>query len=122
MIRYLKIAFLLALAVGLLIVAMANRSMVTLTLLPPTLAEYASFNWVISLPLYMVVFIGIALGLLIGFIWEWLREAKHRQTIVEREKQVKRLKNEVLRLRGERSESEYDVIAILDNSAVAKAS
>ncbi len=31
-----------------------------------------------ELPLFLVIFAGILVGLLIGFVWEWFREAKHR--------------------------------------------
>ena len=32
----------------------------------------------LELPLFLVIFGGIVAGLLIGFVWEWFREHKHR--------------------------------------------
>ena len=121
MIRFLKYLFLAALAVVLLTVALANRQEVTLTLLTPELADFARFNWTVETPLFLVVFGGIVAGLLIGFVWEWLREAKHRQTVAARERQVRDLKKEVIKLRGQKTDTEDDVIAILEKAPARKA-
>mgnify|MGYP007046329762 CR=1 FL=1 len=60
MIRYIRYAFLAALAVVLIAVAMANRGFVTLNILPAALADLTRFSWSISLPLYVVIFASIA--------------------------------------------------------------
>ena len=116
MIRYIKYAILIVLALGLLVLCLANRQPVTLTALTPELEQFIGFSWSITLPAYMVVLGGVATGLLIGFIWEWLRESKHRAEVAKRQQQVRTLKREVLKLRGEQSEQKDDVLAILDNA------
>ena len=121
MLRYIKYAFLIVLALCLLVLSLANRETVTLTALTPELERFSGLQYSLDLPLYMVVLGGVALGLLIGFIWEWLREAKHRAEVAKRQQQVRNLKREVLRLRGEKNEQKDDVLAILDNSPTKKA-
>ncbi|HAV08869.1 MAG TPA: DUF1049 domain-containing protein, partial [Rhodobacteraceae bacterium] len=69
--RYLRYAFMGALALCLIAVALANRQVVGLKLLPDGLAEIAGLNPSIELPLFLVIFGGILAGLLIGFVWEW---------------------------------------------------
>jgi lipopolysaccharide assembly protein A len=121
MLRYIKYAFLIVLALCLLVLSLANRETVTLTALTPELEQFSGLQYSLDLPLYMVVLGGVALGLLIGFIWEWLRESKHRAEVAKRQQQVRTLKREVLRLRGEKNEQTDDVLAILDNSPQKKA-
>lgn len=121
MIRFFKILFLLVLAVVLVTVAMANRNPVTLTLLTPELAEFARFNWQQEVPLFLVVFGGIAVGLLIGFFWEWLRESKHRQEVAKRQSQVRTLNRELKRLRGEKTAGQDDVLALLEDTSSRRA-
>ena len=122
MIRILKYLILFLLAVALVVVAMANRQEVTLTLLPPELAELSGMAVAVQLPLFLVILGGVATGLLLGFIWEWLREAKHRQEVARRQEQVRALKREVVKLRGKNHPGNDDVLALLEQSPESKAS
>lgn len=114
--RYIRYAFLGALAIVLVSVSLANRGMVELRLMPSALTELAGFDWVISLPLFVVVLGGIAGGLVIGFFWEWLREHKHRREASVKAKEVTKLEREVTRLKGKQSEGKDEILAILDEA------
>ncbi|MGR3503600.1 LapA family protein [Pseudaestuariivita sp.] len=118
--RYIKYAFLAVLAVILVCVALANRQVVTLNSIPTGLQEMpgagmASYS--VDLPLYVVIFIGIAAGLLIGFTWEYLREIKHRATASRKTREAKELEREVKRLKAQRNEGKDDVLALLDEAS-----
>ena len=115
--RYIRYAFLAALAVVLVSIAMANRGVVTLKLLPSGLEDFAGVNWQIDLPLFIVVFGGIVAGLIIGFIWEWLREYKHRREATVKTKEARRLEREVTRLKGEKAEGKDEVLALLEEAS-----
>lgn len=117
MIRYVKYLFLLTLAVALVTVALANRETVTLRALPPDLAVLAGVDWVIELPMFIVIFGGLAGGLLIGFVWEWLREMKHRATASRKIREVSKLERELATLRDIKGAPQDDVIALLDKRA-----
>ena len=80
MFRALRLVFLAAVAVVLIALAMANRDIVTLRALPADAGDFLGYSWSIQVPLFAVVFAGILLGLLVGFVWEWMREYKLRQT------------------------------------------
>jgi uncharacterized integral membrane protein len=116
MIRLFKLVFLVVIAAVLLTVGLANRQMVTLSLLTPELAELTGIARQVDLPLYGVAFGGVAAGLLIGFLWEWMREAKHRHEAAKRQRQVRDLKREVIKLRGEKNEGKDEVLALLEES------
>ncbi|EYD70821.1 lipopolysaccharide assembly protein LapA domain-containing protein [Limimaricola hongkongensis] len=115
--RALRIAFWGIVAICLVILGLANRGMVTLRLLPEGLSGLFGITPDITMPLYAVVLIGVALGLLIGFVWEWLREYRHRSVARKRAREVNRLEREVDRLRHEKHEGQDDVLALVDRPA-----
>jgi lipopolysaccharide assembly protein A len=114
MIRYLRYLFLGLLALCLVTVAMANRAPVTLRALPQDLSAFFGIGGSIELPLFLVIFGGIAAGLLIGFVWEWFRETKHRSTASTKSREAARLERELAMLRDAKGQPQDDVIALLD--------
>lgn len=112
--RYLKYLFLGVLAAVLLTVSLANRGMVTLRLLPEELGSFAGINWAVDLPLFLVVLIGVAAGLLVGFVWEWLREHKHRTAAAEAQRKAARFEREVAQIRAAQGGAQDDVLALLE--------
>jgi putative membrane protein len=120
MFRYLRYVFLAVLAILLLTVALANRGVVTLNALPADIAAFANLNLALALPLYMVIFASIVAGLMIGFVWEWFREHKHRSSARERAREITRLERELVVLRRETPAAPKDeVLALLDRPAKA---
>ncbi|ETW13606.1 hypothetical protein ATO8_06236 [Roseivivax marinus] len=114
--RYIRYAFLAVLAALLVCVALANLGSVTLRLLPPDVATLLGFQWEGDLPLFLVIFLGIVAGLLIGFVWEWLREYKHRARAARKDAEARKLERELKRTQAERDRGKDEVLAILDNS------
>ena len=115
--RYVKFAFLALVALTLVTVALANRAMIELKLLPAAVSELFGFQERIAMPLYVVIFGGIVAGIVIGFVWEWLREYRIRREAERRRREVNRLARENDRLRAEVHEGEDDVLALLDRPA-----
>ena len=97
-----------------IIEALANRAPVTLKALPEDLAAFTGFAWQIELPLFMVIFGGIIAGLLIGFVWEWFREMKHRSTASRKTREVARLERELAVMKDSQSVPKDDILALLD--------
>ncbi len=115
MIRTLRLIFLFCLALALLTVALANRDPVVVTALPPDLAAFLGWGGQIQLPLFLVIFGGIVAGLLIGFVWEWFREMKHRSAATTNTREVRRLERELAVLKDSSSlPPQDDVLALLD--------
>lgn len=115
--RYIRYAFLAALGIILISVSMANREAVTLKLVPDDLTGLLGINWAISLPLFVVVLGGIAVGLVLGFVWEWLREHKHRRDASRKTREVVQLKREVNQLKDHKHKGKDEVLAILDEAS-----
>lgn len=114
--RYIRYAFLGSLGIILISVSLANRGMVTLKLVPQALAGLFGYDPGISLPLFVVVLGGIAAGLIIGFIWEWMREYKHRRQAGQSTAKVRKLEREVTRLKGEKHQGKDEVLTILEEA------
>ena len=115
--RYLRYFVLGFIAVGLVIVALANRGNVILNLMPELLGDLIGFNVQVRVPLFIVIFLGVGAGLLIGFVWEWLREMKHRNAAKSEHRQVVRLEREVTKLKTETVKEQDDILAILDGGS-----
>lgn len=115
--RYIKYAFLAVTAAALVAVAVANRGMTTLKLLPSGVSDLVGVNQTIALPLFAVILLGVAVGLLVGFIWEWLREFKQRAESARKDNEIKSLKRELRRLKAEKHEGKDEVLAILDEAS-----
>ena len=114
MIRTIRYVLIALLGLALLIVALANRAPVTVRLLPDDMAAFLGISHAVELPLFLVIFAGIVAGLLIGFVWEYLRETKHRTTASSKTREVTRLERELAMLRDAKGETQDDVLALLD--------
>ena len=114
--RYLRYGFLGLLAILLMTVAVANRSVVTLTLLPVELGVLFGVNKSVETPLFVVILCGIVAGLLIGFCWEWLREYKLRAEGHRSARQVNKLQRQVRKLQVEKYDEKDEVLALLDRA------
>ena len=114
MMRALRWLFLAVLALGLIGLALANREIVTLRVLPPEAGEFLGYGWAVQLPMFLVIFAGVLIGLFIGFVWEWLREHKIRSTATRATRKATRLEGEVERLRERAQGPKDEVLALLE--------
>ena len=115
MIRLIKYLFLFVVAVCLVTVSLGNRDPFTLQLLPEPIASLFGFNPTVTLPAFLMVLVIFATGLLFGFVWEWLREHKHRTTARVERRERERLEQEVHKV-APPAKTGDDVLAILDGN------
>jgi len=65
--------------------------------------------------LFIVIFGAIISGLFIGFVWEYMREYKHRAAASQHRREKNQLAREVSKLKVDKAKSEGDeVLALLD--------
>lgn len=112
--RFLRLIFIAALAIVLIAVALANRDTVTLSAFPANFGQYLGGRWSVDLPLFLVIFLAFAVGMLAGLVWEWLRESHIRQEARLHASRAARLENEVGHLRDRHAAPRDEVLAILD--------
>lgn len=120
MIRYLKYLFLAVIAVCLVIIAVANRDIVTLRLIHDDLAAWTGGTVSVDLPLFLIVFGGIVIGLLIGFVWEWFREHRHRVDAKTHRRKSTRLQQEVETLKGRTNEGKDEILTLLEDGRASR--
>jgi uncharacterized integral membrane protein len=114
--KLIRYAFWGLVAICLIVVGLANRGDVTLRAMPELLADIVGVSPDITLPLFVVIFLGVAAGLLIGFFWEWLREWKHRAEARDKGREVVQLKREMRRMTTEKHEGKDEVLALLESN------
>ena len=115
--RYIRYASIAIFAVALILIALANRGMVTVRLLPDEVASLAVLNPSYDVPLFIVIFGGIVAGLIVGFIWEWIREAKERMAAARQAREMQQMRAEIRRLKGEKHQGKDEVLAILEEAS-----
>ena len=115
--RYIRYLCIAVFAIALISIAVANRGMVQLKLLPDELSNLFAVNPQVNLPLFIVIFGGILAGIFVGFIWEWLREQSIRSEAARKGREVRKLERENKRLKTEKKENQGDdVLALLDET------
>ncbi|MEM9524443.1 MAG: LapA family protein [Pseudomonadota bacterium] len=119
MLRSIKYLFLGLLGAVLIVMALANRNAVTLRLLPEELASFVAFDTEVTLPLFLVMLASVVTGLLIGFVWEWLREGKHRGEASRNRRAVGKLERQVKALRTGADDGD-DVLSLLEDNTAAR--
>jgi uncharacterized integral membrane protein len=119
--RYFKYLVLIVLALGIVTLSLANRGPMTLQLLPADLAAFVGYNRTIELPVFLVILLGVATGLLIGFIWEWLREHRHRAEAARARAEAKRLESQIAREKRPAKREGEDVLALLESKPGSQA-
>lgn len=115
--RYIRYFCIAIFALALISVALANRAMVPLKILPDEVAGWFAVAPSIELPLFLVILGSIVAGLLVGFVWEWIREYGERAEKARLARETRRLEREVARLKGEKHEGQDEVLALLDKAS-----
>jgi uncharacterized integral membrane protein len=98
----------------LLTVALANRDPVAVRLLPEDIGGLVGLGQVWQVPLFLVILGAVAIGVLIGFVWEWMREMRIRSTARGKTREVTRLERELAMLRDDKGGQKDEVLALLE--------
>jgi uncharacterized integral membrane protein len=110
--RTIKLILLGIILFGIVMLAVANRGVVTVRLLPEGLDRLLP-GMAIDLPLYLVSLISIVTGMVLGYLLEWLREHRYRRLAAEKQREAARLSREVASMR--KGQPKDDVLALLGN-------
>jgi lipopolysaccharide assembly protein A len=114
MIKTLRYVFLALVALCLVTLAVANRDAVAVRLLPPDLAALAGLHWGLIVPVWLVFFGGVVAGLVLGFVWEWFREHRHRAEASAGKRKVRKLESELAAVKQDTGTQDDEVLALID--------
>ena len=112
--RYIRYLVLGAIAVVLITVAVANRGPLTLRLLPEELTGLFGFSWQVTLPAFLILLGAVLVGVLLGFVWEWVREHRFRAEAIAERKERERLERELKKTAPPTAKRGDDVLALLE--------
>jgi|TARA_B100001059_G_scaffold88846_1_gene87357 uncharacterized integral membrane protein len=113
--RLLRTLFLSFLAIILLMLSLANSQKVTIYFLPESLSSFFETTFVLNIPLFLVFFSGIFIGLVVGFVWEWLREYKFRVEANNYQKRLSIAETELSNMHA-RENKKDDVLTLLEKA------
>ncbi|SEW37679.1 Protein of unknown function [Cognatiyoonia koreensis] len=113
--KTIRYAFWAIVALCLILVGLGNTAMVTVRAMPEAISNLLNISPDVQLPLFVVIFIGVAAGLMIGFLWEWVREHRIRSDARAKTREAEALKREVADLRASKAqENGDDILALID--------
>lgn len=118
--RLIKLLFLALVLVALVFLFFANNDPVTLNLMPDVMAGAMGLQNEYSVPLFIVVTGALLIGIVVGYVLEWLREHRYRAEAKTKRREADRLHQEVAAMKGRKGDSQDEVLAILEDADAAR--
>ena len=86
-------------------------------ILPSELEGFLGGGMIFSIPIFVLFLCGVIFGLFVGFVWEWIREMKHRSASSRKSKELSKVENELSQLKRESGQNEDEIMLLLNNKA-----
>ena len=86
-------------------------------ILPSELEGFLGPGMIFSIPIFVLFLCGVIFGLFVGFVWEWIREMKHRSASSRKSKELAKVENELSQLKRESGQNEDEILLLLNNKA-----
>lgn len=86
-------------------------------ILPSELEGFLGGGMIFSIPIFVLFLCGVIFGLFVGFVWEWIREMKHRSASSRKSKELAKVENELSQLKRESGQNEDEILVMLNNKA-----
>ena len=117
--RYIRYICIATFALALVCVALANRQLVQISMIPDFVQSEVQFAVVpeVRLPLFVIIIASIIVGIIVGFVWEWFREHSIRVEGSRNAREARKLARENKRLKAEKHEGKDEVLALLDEAS-----
>jgi lipopolysaccharide assembly protein A len=112
--KYFRYLLLALVAICLVTFALANRALAPVQLLPDSFANLFGLDISIQVPVWVILFAGLLVGLVLGFVWEWLRGHSHRAAARGARREVTRLEREMAVMKDSSSVPKDEILALID--------
>jgi len=109
--RTLKLILLILILIAIVLLAVANRELVRLDLMPEPLDQVVAAS--VQVPLFVVILVSILTGMILGYILEWLREYKYRRRAAQKEREAAQLARELDQVK-KTGKPDDDVLALIN--------
>ena len=87
-------------------------------ILPSELEGFLGGGMIFSIPIFVLFLCGVIFGLFVGFVWEWIREMKHRSASSRKSKELAKVENELSQLKRESGQNEDEILLLLNNNCL----
>ena len=84
-------------------------------ILPSELEGFLGGGMILSIPIFVLFLCGVIFGPFVGFVWEWIREMKHRSASSRKSKELAKVENELSQLKRESGQNEDEILLLLNN-------
>ena len=84
-------------------------------ILPSELEGFLGDGMIFSIPIFVLFLCGVIFGLFVGFVWEWIREMKHRSDSSRKTKELAKVENELNQLKRDSGQNDDEVLLLLNN-------
>lgn len=118
--RVIRLVLFGLLALVLIMIGTANRGIITVSLVPEAFAPFVGGRWALNMPAFLALFLAMLFGVLVGLIWEWLRESRLRAEARIHANELAQLQREIGAMRRAPVGPKDEVLAILDEAAAQK--
>ncbi len=116
MLRAINYALYGIIAVALIFLALANREVIRINLLPKELI-FLGFDFHFNIPIFVIFFGGVFFGVMIGFLLEWMREYRLRFESSQKTLELNSMQRQIQQLKDEKYENQDDVLTLLEETA-----
>ena len=97
----------LPIAVVFIVIALANKQKVTFSLDP---TSQANPLFAVELPLFLLLFLTLVIGIIFGGVGAWLNQSKWRRAARDARYEMNQIRTEVSSLRKEQDEKSRDLV------------
>ena len=84
-------------------------------ILPSELEGFFGDGMIFSIPIFVLFICGVIFGIFVGFVWEWIREMKHRSASSRKSKELAKVENELNQLKRDRGQNDDEVLLLINN-------
>ena len=112
--KYLKFIIWILVGFILIIFALSNNQTVEVHVLPENFGSSSGLKSIYSLPLFVILYAILMLGLILGIFFEFLRERKHRVNLKQAHKDIKLLQSEMEKLKSSNLGSDSEILNLID--------
>ena len=112
--KYLKFIIWILVGFILILFALSNNQTVEIRVLPDSFGGSSGLEANYSLPLFVILYAILMLGLILGIFFEFLRERKHRVNLKQAHKDIKLLQSEMEKLKSIDLNGDSEILNLID--------
>ena len=112
--RYIKLLAWILVGVLLIIFALGNNQTVQVYLFPNIFSNTLIARYIFPMPLFIIVYVVLLIGVIFGFVFEYFRQYKYRLNLRKYKRELNSLRAEVQELKSRTANVDLKILNKLD--------